>query len=106
MRYCLKANEFDSEREYPLKDFAAIFNINETICADLNVIYGAVNLEDAEFAREEFREKWDRQYTTHGSEVQPLEFSGGVTSLSTMLGCGDRDASTWWEGFTFATLYV
>ena len=52
MRYCLKANEFDSEREYPLKDFAAIFNINETICADLNEIYGAVNLEDAEFARE------------------------------------------------------
>ena len=25
-------------------------------------IYGAVNLDDAEFAKEEFREKWDKKY--------------------------------------------
>lgn len=32
------------------------------ICADLKIIYGAVNLDDAEYAKEEFREKWDRKY--------------------------------------------
>ena len=32
------------------------------ICADLKKIYGAINLDDAEFAREEFREKWDKKY--------------------------------------------
>jgi putative transposase len=32
------------------------------ICADLKKIYGAVNLEDAEYALEEFREKWDKRY--------------------------------------------
>ena len=31
-------------------------------CADLKKIYGAVNLDDAEFAKEEFREKWDKKY--------------------------------------------
>ena len=25
-------------------------------------IYGAVNLDDAEYAKEEFREKWDKKY--------------------------------------------
>ena len=34
----------------------------KAICADLKEIYGAVNLEDAEFAKEEFREKWDKKY--------------------------------------------
>lgn len=34
----------------------------KTICADLKKIYGAVNLDDAEYAKEEFREKWDRKY--------------------------------------------
>ena len=33
-----------------------------SICADLKKIYGAVNLEDAEFAKEEFREKWNKKY--------------------------------------------
>jgi len=28
----------------------------------LKKIYGVVNLEEAEFAKEEFREKWDKQY--------------------------------------------
>jgi putative transposase len=32
------------------------------ICADLKTIYGAVNLDDAEYAKEEFREKWDKKY--------------------------------------------
>lgn len=32
------------------------------ICADLKKIYGAVNLDDAEYAKEEFREKWDKKY--------------------------------------------
>ncbi len=34
----------------------------KAVCADLKKIYGAVNLDDAEFAREEFREKWDKKY--------------------------------------------
>ena len=32
------------------------------VCADLKKIYGAVNLDDAEFAKEEFREKWNKKY--------------------------------------------
>jgi len=32
------------------------------ICADLKKIYGAINLDDAEYAKEEFREKWDKKY--------------------------------------------
>jgi len=34
----------------------------KAVCADLKKIYGAVNLDDAEYALEEFREKWDRKY--------------------------------------------
>ncbi len=34
----------------------------KAVCADLKKIYGAVNLEDAELAKEEFREKWDQKY--------------------------------------------
>ncbi len=32
------------------------------MCADLKKIYGAVNLDDAEYEKEEFREKWDKKY--------------------------------------------
>jgi putative transposase len=32
------------------------------ICADLKKIYGAINLEAAEYALEEFREKWNKKY--------------------------------------------
>ena len=32
------------------------------ICADLKKIYGAVNRDEAEYALEEFREKWERKY--------------------------------------------
>jgi putative transposase len=34
----------------------------KTICADLKKIYGAVNLNDAEYALEEFRENWGNKY--------------------------------------------
>ena len=34
----------------------------KAICADLKKIYGAVNLDDAEYALEEFREKWGKKY--------------------------------------------
>ena len=37
-------------------------NSGKAVCADLKKIYGAVNLDDAEFAKEEFREKWDKKY--------------------------------------------
>jgi putative transposase len=32
------------------------------ICADLKKIYSAVSLDAAEYAKEEFREKWDKKY--------------------------------------------
>ncbi len=31
----------------------------KSVCTDLKKIYGAVNLDNAEYAKEEFREKWD-----------------------------------------------
>lgn len=34
----------------------------KAVCADLKKIYGAVNLDDAEYAKEEFREKWNKKY--------------------------------------------
>jgi putative transposase len=34
----------------------------KAVCADLKKIYGAVNLDDAEYALEEFREKWEGKY--------------------------------------------
>jgi putative transposase len=34
----------------------------KAVCADLKKIYGAVNLDDAEYALEEFRENWERKY--------------------------------------------
>jgi len=34
----------------------------KAVCADLKKIYGAVNLDDAEYALEEFREKWNKKY--------------------------------------------
>ena len=37
------------------KDCKAVF-------ADLKKIYGVVNLDDAEYAKEEFREKRDKKY--------------------------------------------
>lgn len=34
----------------------------KVVCADLKKIYAAVNLDDAEYAKEEFRENWDKKY--------------------------------------------
>jgi putative transposase len=34
----------------------------KAVCADLKKIYGAVNLDDAEYALEEFRENWGKKY--------------------------------------------
>lgn len=32
------------------------------VCADLKTIYSAINLDEAEYAKELFREKWDKKY--------------------------------------------
>ena len=32
------------------------------MCTDLKKIYGAVNLDDVEYAKKEFREKWNKKY--------------------------------------------
>ena len=34
----------------------------KAVCADLKKIYSAVNLDDAEYAKEEFRDKWYKKY--------------------------------------------
>lgn len=34
----------------------------KAICSDLKKIYGAVNIDDAEYAKEEFREQWNKKY--------------------------------------------
>lgn len=34
----------------------------KAICADPKKIYSAANLDEAEFAKEKFREKWDKKY--------------------------------------------
>lgn len=34
----------------------------KTVCADLKKIYSAINLDDAEYAKEEFKEKWNEKY--------------------------------------------
>jgi putative transposase len=38
------------------------YKYRKAVCADLKKIYGAVNLDDAEYAMEEFREKWNKKY--------------------------------------------
>jgi putative transposase len=34
----------------------------KAVCAELKKIYGAINLDDAEYALEEFRENWGKKY--------------------------------------------
>jgi putative transposase len=53
---CIVHQIRNSVKFVPYKD-------RKTVCADLKKIYGAVNLDDAEYAKEEFREKWDRKYS-------------------------------------------
>jgi len=52
---CIVHQIRNSTKFVPWKD-------RKTICADLKKIYGAVNLDDAEYALEEFREKWGKNY--------------------------------------------
>ena len=52
---CIVHQIRNSVKFVPYKD-------RKAVCADLKKIYGAVNLDDAEFAKEEFREKWDNKY--------------------------------------------
>jgi putative transposase len=52
---CIVHQVRSSTKFVPYKD-------RKAVCADLKKIYGAVNLDDAEYALEEFREKWDKKY--------------------------------------------
>jgi len=52
---CIVHQVRNSAKFVPYKD-------RKAVCADLKKIYGAVNLDDAEYAKEEFRERWDKKY--------------------------------------------
>jgi putative transposase len=52
---CIVHQIRNSTKFVPYKD-------RKAVCADLKKIYGAINLEDAEYALEEFREKWNKKY--------------------------------------------
>lgn len=52
---CIVHQIRNSTKFVPYKD-------RKAVCADLKKIYGALNLDDAEYAKEEFREKWDKKY--------------------------------------------
>lgn len=52
---CIVHQVRNSAKFVPYKD-------RKAVCADLKKIYGAVNLDDAEYTKEEFREKWDKKY--------------------------------------------
>lgn len=52
---CIVHQVRNSAKFVPYKD-------RKAVCADLKKIYGAVNIDDAEYAKEEFREKWDMKY--------------------------------------------
>lgn len=52
---CIVHQVRNSAKFVPYKD-------RKSVCADLKRIYAAVNIDDAEYAKEEFREKWDKKY--------------------------------------------
>jgi putative transposase len=52
---CIVHQIRNSMKFVPYKD-------RKAVCADLKNIYGAINLDDAEYAKEEFREKWNKKY--------------------------------------------
>jgi putative transposase len=52
---CIVHQVRNSAKFVPWKD-------KKTVCTDLKKIYGAINLDDAEYAMEEFREKWGKKY--------------------------------------------
>lgn len=55
IQLCIVHQVRNSVRYVPHKD-------KKIVCAGLKKIYGAVNLEDAEYALEEFRETWSSKY--------------------------------------------
>jgi putative transposase len=52
---CIVHQIRNSTKFVPYKD-------RKAVCADLKKIYGAVNLDDAEYAKEEFHDTWDKKY--------------------------------------------
>lgn len=48
----------------------------KAVCADLKKIYGAVNLDDAEYAKEEFRENMGMDLQTNPKVSQHLKIMG------------------------------
>jgi putative transposase len=52
---CIVHQIRNSTKFVPYKD-------RKAVCSDLKKIYGAVNTQDAEYALEEFREKWNKKY--------------------------------------------
>jgi len=52
---CIVHQIRNSVKFVPYKD-------RKAVCEDLKKIYGAVNLDDAEYAKEEFREVWNKKY--------------------------------------------
>ena len=52
---CIVHQVRNSVKFVPYKD-------RKAVCVGLKKIYGAVNLEDAEYALEEFRENWEKRY--------------------------------------------
>jgi putative transposase len=50
---CIVHQIRNSTKFVPYKD-------RKSVCADLKKIYGAINLDDAEYALEEFRENWSK----------------------------------------------
>lgn len=52
---CIVHQVRNSAKFVPYKD-------RKAVCADLKKIYGAINIDEAEYAKEEFREKWDKKY--------------------------------------------
>ena len=55
IQLCIVHQVRNSVKHVPYKD-------RKAVCADLKKIYGAVNLDDAQYALEEFREIWDSKY--------------------------------------------
>jgi putative transposase len=52
---CIVHQVRNSAKFVPYKD-------RKAVCSDLKKIYSAVNIDEAEYAKEEFREKWDKKY--------------------------------------------
>ena len=53
-----------------------LYKDRKAVCADLKKIYGAVNLDDAEYAKEEFRENMGMDLQTNPKVSQYLKILG------------------------------